>query len=91
MAGRQGTTISTRRSVGSGGSRLTRFWGHLKGSLCTGKRWGKWGRGHRQLAITAAVISLPVTLLFLGGVATGNKFACVAVDVAILAALLWAR
>jgi hypothetical protein len=37
------------------------------------------------------VISLPVTLLFLAGVAKGNKFACVAVDVVILLALLWAR
>lgn len=32
-----------------------------------------------------------MTLLFLGGVATGNKFACVAVDVVMLVALLWAR
>jgi hypothetical protein len=45
----------------------------------------------RPLAITAAVIFLPVTLLFLGAVATGNKFACIAVGVVILVALLWAR
>lgn len=44
----------------------------------------------RQLAVIGAVISLPVTLLYLGGVAAPNKLACVVVDIAILVGLLWA-
>jgi len=47
------------------------------------------GTWWRTLAIAAAAISLPVTVLFLGGVAAPNKLACVVVDVTILVALLW--
>ena len=45
----------------------------------------------RTLAVTMAVISLPVAVLFLGGTAASNKAACVVVDVAVLVGLLLAH
>ncbi len=43
----------------------------------------------RTLAVTSAAVSLPVTALFLGGVAASNKVAALIVDIAILVGLLW--
>jgi hypothetical protein len=60
------------------------FVGAAIGILLQGTWW-------RTLAVAAAAISLPVTLLFMGGTAAPNKLACVVVDVAILVALLWGQ
>ena len=43
----------------------------------------------RTLAVISAAVSLPVTVLFLGGVAASNKVAALIVDIAILVGLLW--
>ncbi len=43
----------------------------------------------RTAAVIAAVISLPVTILFLGNPAASNKLACIVVDIAVLVGVLW--
>jgi hypothetical protein len=43
----------------------------------------------RTAAVIAAIISLPVTVLFLGGTAAPNKLAATVVDIVILVGVLW--